>query len=321
MDGTAKRLSGVALAMAVLAAACGDGGDSGSGRAIGDAAISAAEVVATTGPDQQPVDAVPSPDGKVMYYVTTGRQAGTVLRVPAHGGTVSTVADGTPLAKPSGISVTTEGTRLLIADQLAGGSGAILTVPAASTAARPDVLPGTQGRAPRGLDVARGTDGDTIYFTGSNPAGGSPGLFRVPAAGGEVAAVAEGAPFTSPDAVVVAKDGTAYVSDQGAGAGQGLVHRVSGGKAEPVLTGLTLGTPGGLTLVNDDQTLLVSSIDATSRSNQVLFLDLPTGKTAVAQKVIGANRDSSGGLHRAHDAAVLGWADVQRPGRVYRVDL
>ncbi|MFN2505622.1 MAG: hypothetical protein ABR540_15560 [Acidimicrobiales bacterium] len=224
------------------------------------------------------------------------------------------------MTKPSGISVTTDGTRLLIADQLAAGSGAILTVPTATTAAPLEMLPGTQGWKPRGLDVAGGSGRDTIYFTGSNPAGNAPGLYRVPAAGGAVAVVAEGPPFKSPDSVVIAKDGSVYVSDQGTAAGQGLVYRVRAGKPEPLLSGLTLGTPGGVTLINDDNTLLVSSIDATSRSNQVLFLDLPTGKTAVAQKVIGAHKDSSGGLHRAHAAAVLGWADVQRPGRVYRVD-
>ena len=35
--------------------------------------------------------------------------------------------------------------------------------------------------------------------------------------------------------------------------------------------------------------------------------------------MIGANR-SAGGLHRGAAHAVMAWADVQRPGRVYRVD-
>ena len=162
---------------------------------------------------------------------------------------------------------------------------------------------------------------DVVYFTGLDPANGAPGLFRVPVAGGPVTTVAAGAPFVSPDSVVVTAGGVAYVTDQGSGKGKGEVLKVSDGTVTPVLSDLRLGTPAGVTTVNDDATLLVSSIDAATLSDQVLFLDLASGKTAAATKVIGANKDSAGGLHRAHAAPVLAWADVQRPGRVYRVEL
>lgn len=168
---------------------------------------------------------------------------------------------------------------------------------------------------------ASNSDISTIYFTGRDPADGAPGLFQVPAAGGSVSTVAKGAPFISPDSVVVDAEGVAYVTDQGPGAGQGRVLRVGGGTVTSVLDGLHLGSPAGVTLAPGDAVLLVSSIDAVTRSDQVLFLDVATGRTAAATKVIGAHKDSAGGLHRAHDAPVLSWADVQRPGRVYRVDL
>lgn len=313
----APRRWAATLAAALVVGACGDGGD--AGVPVDDAAISGVAVVATTGPDQSPVDAVPSPDGTVMYFVATGDPAGTVYRVPATGGAPATVFSGAPLTKPSGISVTTDGSRLLVADPEAGGAGAVLAVPLGS-AVTAAVVPGTQGRAPRGLDVVGGGGGDVVYFTGTGPQGARPGLFRVPAAGGEVVTVAEGPPFRAPDAVVVAGDGTAYVSDQGEGPGKGLVLRVRGRKVEPVLSGLTLGSPAGVTLVENDSVLLVSSIAPRSRSNQVLLLDLRTGRTAAVRKVIGESRDTSGGLHRAHAAPVLGWAGVQRSGRVYRVD-
>ena len=316
MNGVTTRLAGAALALATLAAACG--GDDSAGRRLGDDALSKVEVAATTGPTQQPLDAVPSPDGAVIYYVATGEPAGSVVRV-APDGAVSIIAEGAPLARPTGISVTTDGTRILVADQQAGGKGAILTLPSAGARTNPAPLPGTQGYVPRGLDVV-GAGADTVYFTGADPVSGAPGVFRIPAAGGTATVVAQGAPFRLPDSVVVAKNGDAYVSDQGDGAGRGIVYPVSQGQATPVLTDLTLGTPAGLTLINADETLLVSSIDAKSRSNQVLFLDLPTGRTEAAQKVIGAHMNSAGGLHRAHAAAVLGWADIQRPGRVYRVE-
>jgi len=110
------------------------------------------------------------------------------------------------------------------------------------------------------------------------------------------------------------------VSDQGAGPGQGRVFSVTGGRATPVLTGLHLGAPAGVTLVHGDATLLVSSIEAATGSDQVLFLDLATGKTAATTKVIGANQNSAGGLHRALNAPILAWCDVSRSGKVYRVD-
>src|SRR5205085_7469151 len=157
-----------------------------------------------------------------------------------------------------------------------------------------------------------------IYFTGTDPGTHQAGLFRVTTAGGAVATVAMGAPFVSPDSVVVAADGVAYVTDQGAGAagrGQGQVLEVDGGKVTPVLTGIRLGSPAGVTLVDDDTTLLVSSVDDQSLADQVLFLRLGTGETAT--KVIGTSTSSSGGLHRSPDGSVLAWADVQRPGRVY----
>jgi len=61
----------------------------------------------------------------------------------------------------------------------------------------------------------------------------------------------------------------------------------------------------------------VSSQNRGNGSDQVLFLDLATGRTATASKVIGLNMNSSGGLHAAGDSAVAAWADTQ--GTIYRV--
>ncbi len=346
----------VVAVVAVLGlAACGGGGNPGGGNAshpIGDRAIRAVEVVARAGVFQEPLDAAPSPDGRVIYFVATGDHGPAVFSVPGSGGAEPLVTDGAPLAKPTGVGVATDGQRIYVADQearpaqaptataaagapgssapatsapatsAAAAAGAILTVRTTTSAGgltAPTVLPGTVGRAPRGLDVVNQGDANVIYFTGTDPGDGKPGLFQVSSDGGTVLTIAEGAPFTSPDSVVVSAQGVAYVTDQGAGPGQGQVFRVSGGTVMPVLTGLHLGAPAGVTLVNNDATLLVSSIDGATLSDQVLFLDLATGTTAAATKVIGANKNSSGGLHRAHNATDLAWADIQ--GQVYRVRL
>jgi len=321
----------VATVVVVLGlAACSGGGKGGTsgkvGQPIGDAGIKVAEVAARAGAGRQPVDAAPSPDGAVIYFAATGDTGPGLYRVPAGGGTVSTITEGAPLGQPSGLAVASDGSRLYVADhqtgQAAGAAagGGILTVPVTRSAPAPTLLPGTSGRAPRGLDLVNKGGADILYFTGTDPANGAPGLFQIPAAGGPVVTIAEGAPFASPDSVVVASGGGAYVSDQGRGPGQGQVLAVSGGHATPVLSGLHLGTPGGVTLAHGGATLLVSSIDPTNRSDQLLFLDLATGRTAPATKVIGANKDSSGGLHRALNAPILAWCDVGRNGKVYRVE-
>ncbi len=317
----------IAVVAALGLAACGSSGNgtkaAGSGKAIGDDGIRVADVVATTDATRQPVDATPSPDGKTIYFAATGDPTPAIFSVPAAGGTVTKITEGAPLTKPSGIAAMADGNGLYVADQQAGNAGTpgfgggILTVP---TTGSPTFLAGTAGRAPHGLDVVKQGGSDVIYFTGTDPTNGAAGLFQVPAAGGTVTTVAEGAPFVAPDSVVVDTKGVAYVSDQGSGTGQGQVFSVKGGKVAPVLTGQTLGAPAGVTLVGDDGTLLVSSIDATSRSDQVLFVDLATGKTAAATKALGANKNSSGGLHRALNAPLLAWCDVSRSGKIYRIE-
>ncbi len=315
----------MAASLGFVGAGCGGGSKSAS-HPLGDQAVKAVDAVARAGTFQNPLDAAPSPDGNIVYFTATGQHGPALLRVPAAGGSESTVAEGAPLAKPTGVALATNGGRIYVADQQAqpldavasaATSGAILTVPTAGTPVTPHVLPGTQGRSPRGLDVVNLSDADVIYFTGIDPTNGPPGLFQVSADGGTVITLAEGAPFVNPDSVVVTSLGVAYVTDQGAGAGQGQVFRVTGGTVTPVLSHLHLGSPAGVTLTNNDATLLVSSIDPATNADQVLFLDLATGKTAAATKVVGANQNSSGGLHRAHGAAVAAWCDTT--GTVYRI--
>jgi len=308
--------------------ACGGsgGGSDTAGKVAGGGGIRVAEVVARTDPTHQPVDAAPSPDGAVIYFVATGEPGPALFSVPAGGGAVAKIVDGAPLVKPSGLTVATDGSHLYVADQQAdtagapGPGGGVLTLPTQAPSGAPTLLPGTAGRSPHGLDIVKQNGADSVYFTGTDPANGAPGLFQVPAVGGTVTTVAEGPPFISPDSVVVTGTGVAYVSDQGTGPGQGQVFSVSSGKATPVLTGQTLGAPAGVALVKGDATLLVSSVDSATRSDQVLFLDVATGKTTTSNHGIAENKNSSGGLHRAVGSPILAWCDVGRSGKVYRIE-
>jgi len=300
-------------AVALGIVGCSSGGS--NGVKLGDNAISSIKVVATTSPGSGPLDAAPGPDGGVIYFTAGGTSGPSIVSVAGTGGSTSTLVAGAPLVKPVGLAVATDGRSVFVAD---AGAGRIFSVPSGGGA--PTVVAGTEGRSPRGLDVTVEGGADIIYFTGSDPADGAPGLFSVPAAGGTVTVVAKGAPLVSPDAVVVAGAGTAYVTDHGATASAGAVLRVSAGSVVKV-AGARLGDPGGVSLTRDGKTLLVSSQNATTGADQVLMIDVASGKAGTATKVIGVNHNSSGGLHRGYRTTLFAWADVSRGGRVYRVEL
>lgn len=315
---------GVLAAVAVLAlVGCSGGTGTGSGAShtIGDAALQAVEAVGGPGAISQPLDAAPSPDGNAIFVAGVGPNGAGIFSLPAGGGTVSTVTDGAPFVRPSAVAVSSDGTQVYAADQRVGPlekQGAILTAPVTTTVSQlATVLPGTQGWSPRGLDVVRRGAGAVVYFTGTDPTRGSAGVFSVPAAGGTVTTIAEGPPLTSLDSVVVTAQGVVYVTDRGAAPGQGQVFRVSGGTVTPILSNLRMGAPAGISLIHGDATLLVSTLDAKTSADQLTYVDLATGKTAVGTKVIGANSNSAGGLHRASNAPVLAWVDTG--GQVYRL--
>lgn len=300
-----------ALALGIVG--CSSSGSSKAVR-LGDDTIGSIKVVATTGPDSGPVDAAPSPDGSVFYFTTSGTSTASVVSVAGSGGATSTLVSGAPLVKPVSVAVATDGSHVFVADS---GAGKIFSVPSGGGA--PTVVAGTEGRSPRGLDVTVDGGADVIYFTGSDPADGAPGLFSVPAAGGTVTIVAKGSPLVSPDAVVVAGPGVAYVTDRGAAASQAAVLKVSRASAVKVAD-VRLGDPGGVSLTRDGKTLLVSAQNVTTGADQLVLIDVATGKSGTASKVIGANHNSSGGVHRAYRTTVFAWADVSRSGRVYRVE-
>jgi len=282
----------------------------GQAPVLGDAAIKSVDVVARSG-FQQPLDAAPRADGSTVHFTAKAGNAPAVFSVPAAGGAVVKLASGAPLVGQVGVAASGDGTHVFLADP---GASRIFAVP--SSGGPPVAVAGSDGWAPRGLDVVTGSGGDTIYFSGRDPTDKAPGVFTLPAGGGTPAVVAKGAAFTSPDAVVVAATGGAvYVSDRGNGSA-GTVLRVSS-TVSTVLDSVRLGDPGGLSLSKDGRALLVSSLDPVSGADQVLFVDLASGKTGMAKNVIGANHNSSGGLHRARGATGMAWADTQ--GTVYRV--
>jgi sugar lactone lactonase YvrE len=280
--------------------------------------VTTATLVATVSGPDHPLDAVPDPAGRTIYFTTAGPTGPAILQVPAGGGAVRRVLRGAPLVDPVGLAVSADGRRLFVADP---GAGRILVVPVTAGAGRVASLAGSQGTDPHGLEVDSRGSSARVLFTGREPSTGRPGLFSLPTAGAaRPTAVATGAPLVAPEGVAVSRTGAIYVSDRGRGGPlAGRVLRLAGGRLTEVARGIRLGNPAGIALTRYETTLLVSSLDPSAGTAQVLLLDTKTLATTTFNSVIGANR-AAGGLHRGLRTTVMAWADVSRSGRIYRVD-
>ena len=306
-------VTAVAVVAVLLAAGCGD--EERDATVLGDDAVRSVTLLTEGSDFTETVDATMSPDGESVFFTASGAEGAGVFRVPAAGGPTLAVARGEPFRSPVGIA--TDGARLYVADPGFAGRGAVLSV--LLTGGDVSVVPGTEGRSPRGLEVVRQDGGEVLYFAGRDPADGAPAVFRIAAAGAPApTVVTKGAPLFAPEAVTVTRTGDVYVSDRGSAAADGAVFRVTGGSATKV-AGIRAPDLAGIALTLDESLLLVSSL-SDGGTDQVLLVELATGRTGVASKVVGENRNG-GGLHRARERDVFAWADVLRPGRVYRIEL
>jgi len=165
----------------------------------------------------------------------------------------------------------------------------------------------------RGLEVVKEGGADMIYFTGNDPSDGKPAVFKISASGSNAPTiVAKDPQFILPDGVVATKAGVIYVTDQGAaGAKQGCVFRVEGARITKIANNVHMGDPAGVAITSDEAVLMVSALDRTQGTSQVLLIDLASLQTGLVTKVIEANK-ASGGLHRAHNnPKVFAWCGVK----------
>jgi hypothetical protein len=266
-----------------------------------------------------PFDSTPDPTGTSIFFTGIATADGTsgIFKVAAAGGAVTKLFSGTPLVHALGITITTDGAQLFIADpaaDTASDSGQIYSLPAAG--GTPTAVAGTDGYQPKAVAVV----GQTLYFTGTDKTSGLPGVFKLPVGGGAIQVVTSGPPLQDPTGVVANAAGDVFVVDSSSSNGLGVVYKVAAGQTAAVVVSGSIGVgyPAGVALSGDGTALLASSINQTTYKDEVRRIDLATGQFTVNAAGPIANNIEAAGLHRAHNANVYSWADsLAGGGTVY----
>jgi sugar lactone lactonase YvrE len=313
-----------ALALGMMA--CGDSGDGSSGD-LPTSAPGRLTKIADTG-FASPGDAVSSPDGATFYFTayTEGSPAQpAVFRVPSAGGTVEALHAGTPLGYPTGLVMSCDGSTLFVADMgitqaaegaetpaedeemelVDGSSGGLFTLATAGGAIARLEAEGIS--VPTGL--ALGVDCRTLYVTGWDEEA-RPALFTLPVTGGSATVVHAGEPLSSPTGLHVDADGVAWVMDHLASTddGEGVLFAITGdGDVTPVIGGLRMGTPGGVSLVSGGGRAVIPSLDDEG-NGQLITVEIATGEVTV---VPAPDIQDPAGLRTARQAGVFAVVDSE----------
>ncbi|WP_437925856.1 hypothetical protein WMF37_43470 [Sorangium sp. So ce291] len=336
--GDFRRSAGVLCAVASLAAAAGNPGcsrakdapgrtDASSAGGTGGASAASGTGGGGGAGGDPPYAIAPltpalafdaTPDAGAAYVYFTGVDASGragVFKVSARGGaSAAAIAVGPPFVAPLGIAASADGGRLFVADPGAGSSalddaGALFAIELPGGAVAP--IQGGEGLRARGLEVAHSADGEArLVFSGRAREGGQPGVFSVPARGGEASAIATGSPLVDPSGVAVARGGDVFVCDTLASPdGTATIFRIEDGFVSPLATGLHVGYPCGLALTRDEAALFVLARDVSRGAGEVVRIEVASG--ARSTMATGAARHGEpGGLHRAKAADVFAFVEA-----------
>jgi sugar lactone lactonase YvrE len=272
-------------------------------------------------------DATPDPDGVELYFTGIDPVKGAgVFKAKADGSDPAAVEvhAGDPFVSPFGITIGTDGKQLYVADpgaESANDHGQIFVLPIGGGA--PAALAGTADFLPRSVEIGQENGKDLLFFTGTDPADGKPGVFKISISGGTALTVSKDALFRDPSGIVVAKNGDVYVVDtQAAASGHASVLKVtSNGAAQEVIGELRVGYPPGIALTLDEKSLLVSGLDPLTLNDVLINFDMTDKTQTLLNDVIGSYSESAG-LHRAKNKNLFAWADSSagpKGGKVFVV--
>jgi sugar lactone lactonase YvrE len=269
----------------------------------------------SSGGFQSPTDAVASPDGCTFYFAAWDMdKQPTLFQVSSEPGSEATaLAAGDPLEAPLGLVMSCDGATLYVAD-MGGENGAILAASTAGGGATPLVANGLW--RPGGL--AMGPDCESLFATGRLP-DGTPAVFQLPVIGGDARVVYQGDPLIAPTGVHVDRQGVAWVMDHLAQGddGEGVLFAIpsDGSKATVVVSGLRMGTPGGVSLTAGGGIAVMPTLDADGHA-QLTTVSLATGEV---DHLAAPDMIEPAGLRSARKSGVIALVDPGA-GRIYRAD-
>jgi hypothetical protein len=267
-------------------------------------------------------DAQPNAMGTTVFFtgVDSMGNAGVFKQAICPAGTVTTVYTGPQFDAPFGIALSSDDKTVFVADPSAPedptymtptkDNGVLYSLSAAGGMA-PAILVGSV--QPRSVTVHVEAGTDQVYFTGIDKATGKPGVFKVPAGGGAVTTVVEGAPFRDPAGIAIATNGDIYVVDTlGTGSGLAGIILIPNGMTTGAswLPNIQVGYPAGIAILSDASELLVSGLDPAAQSDIVFQITVATKALVNNTTGIGSYGEAAG-LHRALKANVFAWADTK----------
>jgi NHL repeat len=271
---------------------------------------------------RQPVDAVPTRDAGGFYFLGSDERGPNVSLVSHLGAQVTEIFSGAPLASPDNLALSDDNERIFVADPTAGSGGAVVVLDAFGGGVLRTFANGYQ---PRGIDTALVGGSEMVYFTGVDPQGALPGVFRSAWGGTDIEVVAKSSQLSAPSGVAVGPNGEVYVTDTPGQRDGGRVLKVVDGAPTEVASGLWLGSPAGLALTIDGSTLAVSGLTPATGGATVDLIEVASGKVTMRDDGIAQNR-AAGGVHRAKSDNIFGWAgragsgNGANNGTVYRIE-
>ncbi|MEM9188180.1 MAG: hypothetical protein AAGF12_03345 [Myxococcota bacterium] len=318
----------MSCALALAGVACSSS-DDGSGEPA--AGAPARVTLVTNSGFIRPGDAVSSHDGETFYftgYTDAEDSLPAVFSVPSAGGSAQTLVAGTPLEYTTGLVMSCDNETLFVADQgrtleadvddeeLASEDGADDgAIHAISTADGSITQLSAEGIAvPSGLALS--VDCTTLYITGWNMAG-VPAVFTLPVAGGAATEIHAGDPLVSPTGVHVDADNVAWVMDhitEGAD-GPGALFAITNGSVTEVVSNLSLGSPGGVSLTSAGGTAVIPTRDDEGNA-QLLSISIASGEISITQV---ADLTDPAGIRTARDAAIFALVDSEG-NAIYRAE-
>jgi sugar lactone lactonase YvrE len=270
---------------------------------------------------QHPLDTVSSPDGRTFYF--TGftldeEPLAAIFRVDSAGGTPEALHAGAPLAFPTGLVLSCDGSTLYVADQRTDDEesdlGALYSLATAGGTLTP--LPATGIGVPSSL--AMGPDCASLSATGTTT-DGLQAVFTLPAAGGAAAVLHSGEPFVALTGIHVDPENVRWVMDHLGGddpGREGVLWAVRpDGSVTQVIDALGMGSPGGVSTDAMGRTAVMPVLDRDGDA-ELVAVDIASGR---ASRVALPSIVGPAGLRSARDAAVFAIADAEG-GAIYRAE-